>query len=289
MFGRLLAQAPAFFQRYRTGDLMSRATSDIESVRMVIGPGIMQLANTIFTFVIAIAMMLSLDRALTLWSLLPMPAIALVMYLSAQLYHRRFLDVQVQQARLNTVAQENFSGIRVVKTYGLEEPQREVFLAANREYLARNMSLARALGFFHPLVAMIAGLGTLVVLWAGGRRIIAGECTLGTLVAFMALFGLMTWPTIALGWVVSLFQRGSAAMGRINEILEAPVAVAEPDDPVSLPASDRRRGPRGAPADVHLPGARRAGASRRELHRSTPASAWPSSAARGRARRPCSR
>jgi len=238
VFGRLLAQAPAFFQRYRTGDLMSRATSDIEAVRMVIGPGIMQLANTIFTFVIAIAMMLSLDHVLTLWSLLPMPAIALVMYLSAQLYHRRFLDVQVQQARLNSVAQENFSGIRVVKTYGLEQPQREVFHAANREYLARNMTLARALGFFHPLVAMIAGLGTLVVLWAGGRRIIAGECTLGTLVAFMALFGLMTWPTIALGWVVSLFQRGSAALGRINEILEAPLAVAEPDDPVSLPESD---------------------------------------------------
>jgi len=233
VFARLLAQAPPFFQRFRTGDLMSRATSDIESVRMVIGPGIMQLANTVFTFVIAIAMMLSLDPMLTLWSLLPMPAIALVMYSSAQLYHRRFLDVQVQQAKLNSVAQENFSGIRVVKTYGLEQPQREVFLAANREYLARNMRLAKALGFFHPLVAMIAGLGTLVVLWAGGRRIIGGECTLGTLVAFMALFGLLTWPTIALGWVVSLFQRGSSAMGRINEILEAPVAVVDPDEPVT--------------------------------------------------------
>jgi ATP-binding cassette subfamily B protein len=157
------------------------------------------------------------------------------MYLSAQLYHRRFLDVQVQQARLNTVAQENFSGIRVVKTYGLERPQREIFLAANREYFARNLRLARALGFFHPLVAMIASLGTLVVLWAGGRRIIAGECTLGTLVAFMALFGLMTWPTIALGWVVSLFQRGSAAMGRINEVIEAPPEGASQAEPATAP------------------------------------------------------
>jgi len=239
VFARLIAQSPVFFQRFRTGDLMSRATADVESVRMVIGPGIMQLANTAITFVIAIAMMISLDPVLTAWSLMPMPAIALVMYLSAQLYHRRFLDVQVQQAKLNTVAQENFSGIRVVKTYGLEPQQREVFIAANREYLARNMSLARALGFFHPLVAMIAGLGTLVVLWAGGRRIIAGECTLGTLVAFMALFGLLTWPTIALGWVVSLFQRGSAAMGRINEILSAPVDVADPALPLT-PASTAR-------------------------------------------------
>lgn len=239
VFARLLAQSPAFFQRFRTGDLMSRATSDIEAVRMVIGPGIMQLANTFFTFVIAVAMMISLDPVLTLWSLMPMPAIALVMYLSAQFYHRRFLDVQVQQARLNTVAQENFSGIRVVKTYGIEQQQREAYLAANREYLARNVRLAKTLGFFHPLVAMIAGLGTLVVLWAGGRRIIAGESTLGTLVAFTALFGLLTWPTIALGWVVSLFQRGSAAMGRINEILAAPVAVADPGDPAPPPTPGR--------------------------------------------------
>jgi len=246
VFSRLIEQAPAFFQRYRTGDLMSRATSDIESVRMVIGPGIMQLANTVFTFVIAIAMMLSLDPVLTLWSVMPMPVIALVMYLSAQLYHRRFLDVQIQQAKLNTAAQENFSGIRVVKTYGLEAPQREVFLAANREYLGKNMRLARALGFFHPLVAMLAGFGTLVVLWAGGRRIIGGECTLGTLVAFMALFGLMTWPTIALGWVVSLFQRGSAAMSRINELLAAPLTVADPADPVSPLESDG-----GAALEVH--------------------------------------
>ncbi len=234
VFGHLLAQTPAFFQRYRTGDLMSRATSDIESVRMVIGPGIMQLANTAYTFIIAIAMMISLDPVLTLWSLVPMPAIALVMYLSAQLYHRRFFDVQVHQARLNSVAQENFSGIRIVKTYGLEEQQRGVFLAASRRYLLANMRLARALGFFHPLVATIAGLGTLIVLWSGGRRIISGECTLGTLVAFMALFGLLTWPTIALGWVVSLIQRGSSAMGRINEMLEAPVAVTEPAEPVDV-------------------------------------------------------
>jgi len=236
-FARLLAQTPSFFQRYRTGDLMNRTTADIESVRMVLGPGIMQLANTVITYVIAIAMMLSLDPQLTLWSLLPMPAIAVVMYYSAQSFHSRFRDVQVHQARLNTVVQENFSGIRVVKTYGLESIQRTAFIAANRDYLARNMRLARALGFFHPLVAMVAGLGTLIVLWSGGRRIIAGESTLGTLVAFMALFGLLTWPTIALGWVVSLFQRGSSAMGRINEILEAAVEVTDPVDPLPPSAS----------------------------------------------------
>jgi ATP-binding cassette subfamily B protein len=235
VFARLIAQTPAFFQRYRTGDLMSRATADVEAVRMVLGPGIMQLANTAFTFVIAVAMMLSLDRALTAWALLPLPLIAIVMYASAQTYHRRFLDVQIQQARLNTVAQENFSGIRVVKTYAIEPQQRALFLAENREYRARNLRLARTLGFFHPLVAAIAGLGTLLVLWAGGRRIVEGASTLGTLVAFMALFGLLTWPTIALGWVVSLLQRGVASLGRITEVLEAPVAIADPLAPLAIP------------------------------------------------------
>lgn len=239
VFSRIMAQAPAFFQRYRTGDLMSRATSDIEAVRMVIGPGIMQAGNTVCTFAVAIAMMLALSPALTLWSLLPLPVIAVVMYFSAQSYHRLFLAVQVQQAALNTVAQENFSGIRVVKAYGLEPAQRETFRRANEGYLERSMSLARALGFFHPLVAMVAGVGTLVVLWAGGRAIIAGEITLGTLVAFMALFGLLTWPTIALGWVISLFQRGAAAMSRIQEILNAPIEIAEPADAQPLP---RREG-----------------------------------------------
>ena len=125
-----------------------------------------------------------------------------------------------------------------MKTYGLEQQQRAVFLAANREYLARNMSLARALGFFHPLVAMIAGLGTLVVLWAGGRRIIGGECTLGTLVAFMALFGLMTWPTIALGWVVSLFQRGFRGDGPDRRDPRGPGGRRRPATTPSIP---RRR------------------------------------------------
>jgi ATP-binding cassette subfamily B protein len=234
-FTRLIAHAPAFFQRYRTGDLMSRATADIESVRMAIGPGIMQLANTVATFAFAVAMMLSLDPALTLWSLAPMPLIALVMYASAQSYHRRYLEVQVRQAQLNTVAQENFSGIRVVKTYAIEALQREVFRDANRAYLASGMKLARALGFFHPLVAGIAGLGTLIVLWAGGRRLVAGEITIGTLVAFMALFGLMTWPTIALGWVVSLFQRGAAAMGRVDEVLGAPLEIPQDAAPAPFP------------------------------------------------------
>ncbi len=230
VFRRLLALPPEFFLRHRVGDLMSRATSDVEAVRMAVGPGAMQLANTAVSFAIALAMMLALSPGLALWAFLPMPVVAVVMYLSAQTYHRRFLAVQQQNARLNTVAQESFSGIRVVKSYGLEERQRAAYADEGRAYLDRNMDLARTTAFFHPLVGTVAGTGTLVVLWAGGRRIVGGDITLGTLVAFMALFGLLTWPTIALGWVVSLFQRGSAAMGRIRDILDAAPEPADPAD-----------------------------------------------------------
>lgn len=237
VFRRLLSLPPPFFLQYRIGDLMSRATADIEAVRMAVGPGIMQFGNTAASVFIACIMMFYLSPGLTALAFLPMPVVALLMYFSAQSYHRRFLAAQVQYARLNTVAQENFSGIRVVKTYGIEPRQEEVFARENRAYLARNMDLARALAFFHPLLGMIAGTGTLIVLWSGGRRIIAGEITLGTLVAFMALFALLTWPIIAFGWVLSLFQRGSAAMGRINEILDAPPEPGDPAIPERVAAS----------------------------------------------------
>jgi ATP-binding cassette subfamily B protein len=235
VFSRLLALPPSFFLSYRVGDLMSRSVADIEAVRMAVGPGFMQFANTIVSLLIALGMMVSLSPGLTVYAFVPVPVIALVMYFSAQAYHRRFLAQQVQGARLNTAAQENFSGIRVVKTYGLEGRQRENFLAENRRYQERSMELARAMAFFHPLVGTIAGMGVLVVLWAGGGRVVSGEISLGTLVAFMALFGLLTWPTIALGWVISLFQRGSAAMGRVNDILLAPQEPSDPPDAEELP------------------------------------------------------
>lgn len=226
VFEKLMSLPAVFYLRHRVGDLMSRSTADVEAVRMAVGPGLMQFANTAVSFIIAVGMMLALSPGLTAWALLPTPAVALLMYVSAQYYHRRFLASQVQGARLNSAAQETFSGVRVVKTFGAEPRQREVFERESRAAMERTMDLARTMAFFHPLVGLVAGTGTLIVLWAGGRRIIAGEITLGTLVAFMAFFGLLAWPTIALGWVVSLFQRGSAALGRLGEILDAE---SEPD------------------------------------------------------------
>lgn len=239
VFGHLLTLPSSFFRTMRTGDIMSRATSDVEAVRMAIGPGIMHLANTTITFLIAVISMASLHPGLTLMAFIPMPVVAGLMYVSARFYHRRFLAVQEQRAWLNTAAQENFSGIRVVKAYNQEDFQRSRYEEGSREYMRRNLSLARTLGFFHPLVGMIAGTGTLIVLWAGGKLVIAGEISLGTLVAFMGFLSLLIWPTIALGWVVTLVQRGKAALERINSILatEAEPGPAAADSPVP-PAGD---------------------------------------------------
>jgi ATP-binding cassette subfamily B protein len=237
-FRHLLGLSSSFFQGMRTGDIMSRLTSDIEAVRMAIGPGVMHLANTTVTFFIAFASMLALHPGLTLLSFLPIPAVTFLMYYSARFYHRRFLAVQEQRAWLNTAAQENFSGIRVIKAYNQETFQKERFAEGNREYMKRNLALARSLGFFHPLVGAVAGTGTLIVLWAGGRLVIGGEISLGTLVAFMGFLSLLIWPTIALGWVVTIVQRGSAAMGRINAILGAETDIRDPEEPEDLADAD---------------------------------------------------
>jgi len=230
----LLNLPVSFFGTMRTGDVMSRVTSDIEAVRMAIGPGAMHMANTSATFLAALTSMLLLHPGLTLYALLPTPVVAFLMYYSARFYHKRFLAVQEQRAWLNTAAQENFSGIRVVKSYNQEAFQAERFAAGSRDYMRRNLDLARSLGFFHPLVGMVAGTGTLIVLWAGGGLVIRGEITLGTLVAFMGFLALLIWPTIALGWVVTLIQRGSAALGRINGILHTAPEEQEIPDAVPL-------------------------------------------------------
>jgi len=178
--------------------------------------------------------MFLLHPHLTLLAFVPTPAVVFLMYYSARFYHKRFLAVQEQRAWLNTTAQENFSGIRVIKSYNQESFQASRYAEGSREYMKRNLDLAKSLGFFHPLVGMIAGMGTLIVLWAGGRLVIMEEISLGTLVAFMGFLSLLIWPTIALGWVVTLVQRGSAALGRINTILLTVPEITDPANPVSL-------------------------------------------------------
>ncbi len=209
-----------FFQANRTGDLISRATSDLENVRLFLGPGIMNMLNTAVLFTGAVAFMLTLSPRLMLISLIPLPLAVFLMTRVGKLFHTRYRQVQEANALMSTHAQENFSGIRVVKTHVQEERQIASYRARNEGYLARNLQLARLMGVFHPMIGFIMGLTTIIILWAGGRMIIRGELTIGGLVAFLGFMSMLIWPTIALGWVINLFQRGSASMVRINWILE---------------------------------------------------------------------
>ncbi len=231
MFDQLTRLAPGFFQRNRIGDLMSRAANDMAAVRMVLGPGIMYTANTVASFAGAVTLMVAINPGLTALALLPLVLAFQLVRRFGRAIHDRFEEVQAQLAELNTLAQENLSGARVVRAYVQEEQEARRFAAANHEYVERNRRLIRTTGILHPGIQFVMGLGSLTVLWLGGRLVIADEITLGEFVAFGAYLAMLNWPTIALGWVVNLFERGEAAMGRINAILDAPVEIADPGDP----------------------------------------------------------
>ncbi len=229
-----------FFQARRTGDIIARSTSDLENVRLFVGPGLMNALNTAVLFAGAILSMSTISPRLLAVSLVPLPLAALMMVRAGGAFHAAYRRVQEANARLSTQAQENFSGIRVVKAYVQEEPQIAAFRRRSEEYRGENLRLARLMGFFHPSIGFIMGLATVIILWAGGRMIIRGDITLGDLVAYLAFMAMLVWPAVALGWVINLFQRGQASAGRIKEILDTPPSIADPPDP--LPGAPARGG-----------------------------------------------
>lgn len=229
LFKHLQSLSPRFYQRRPTGDIMSRATNDLSAVRMVLGPGIMYSVNTIFTYVLATGLLLSISFRLTLLTLLPLLALSYSVKNIGRQIHQRFERIQEQLSTITSQAQENVSGIRVVKAYNQEEAAIERFTQANDEYMKRSMSLVKIWGFFYPLLGLLLGLSAVGLLWYGGRQVIQGSMTLGDFVAFMAYLAMLTWPTIALGWVINIFERGSASMGRLHEMLDTQSEIR--DDP----------------------------------------------------------
>jgi ATP-binding cassette subfamily B protein len=205
--------------RNRTGELMSRATNDLNNVRMVLGPGIMYSATTIVTMALAVTLMLKLSPTLTLWVLLPVPVVAVAVGYFGKVIHDFAEKIQASLATLSARAQENLAGVRVVRAYRQEEAEMRAFDAPNREYVARNMGLIRTWSLFMPGLTAFIGISILFVLWQGGRQVILGRVSLGTLFAFNYYLGLLIWPMVALGWVTNIFQRGAASMGRLNYIL----------------------------------------------------------------------
>ena len=221
LFAHLTRLPARYYHSMRTGDLMSRATSDLSAVRMVLGPGIMYTASTLATFVGTIALMVTISPWLLALSLLPLLFVtALVRYFGRRI-HARFEAVQAQLSNLSALVQENLSGARVVRAYVQEAHEMARFDAANAEYLKRNRQLIRMFGSLYPAIQLLMGTSAALVLWLGGRMVIAGSITLGEFVAFGAYLAMLHWPMIALGWVVNLFERGDASMGRLLEILDA--------------------------------------------------------------------
>jgi ATP-binding cassette, subfamily B, multidrug efflux pump len=218
---RLLLLEPEFYVRNRTGELMSRATNDLNSVRMVLGPGIMYSATTIVTMIFAIVVMVALSPSLTLWVLLPAPVVAVAVWFFGRTIHDLYEKIQAALATLTARVQENLSGVRVVRAYAQEEAEQRGFDEPNREYVARNIKLIRTWSMFMPSLQALIGTTFLIVLWQGGHQLLRGQISLGALIAFNAYLTLLVWPMIALGWVTNIFQRGAASMGRLSYILSA--------------------------------------------------------------------
>lgn len=235
LFAHLLTLDAGYFGRTRTGDIMARLTNDLSAVRQAVGPAIMYLTNTVAGGVFALYFMLRIDGRLTLLALAPMLVLPVLTMWLGRAIHERFEAVQEHFSTMTTRAHENLAGARVVRAYGQERPELARFAGLNEEYLAKNMQLVRLYGLMNPAFGLLAGLGAVIVLGLGGTLAVRGTISVGAFVAFGLYLGMLTWPLIALGWVVNLFQRGAASMARLNEILDQSPTVADPATPSVLP------------------------------------------------------
>ncbi|MBI4263824.1 MAG: ABC transporter ATP-binding protein [Acidobacteria bacterium] len=217
----------AYFQQHRTGDLMSRATNDLSAVRSMVGPAVMYTVNTALTFIVAVALMMSIDPWLTLVALIPLPPVSLSVGYFGAAIHRRFERIQEQLSDVSAVTQENLSGVRVIRAYGQEPFEIERFRRANEEYLRRNRALIHIQGIYGPGMGLLMGVGALLVLWLGSREVVLGRMTVGELVAFNAYLMMLAWPMIAFGWVTNLLQRGMASWKRMLEVLDTEPAIKD--------------------------------------------------------------
>ena len=224
---KLVQMEPEFYVRNRTGELMSRCTNDLNAVRMVLGPGIMYSANTIATMLLAVTLMFWISATLSMYVLLPVPIVAVSVWLFGRQIHALYGKIQASLAVLSARAQENLAGVRVVRAYVQEDAEIRGFDAPNREYIDRNLRLIFFWSLFMPLLQMLFGLTFILVLWQGGRQVVLDRITLGELVAFYTFMTRLIFPMIALGFVTNIFQRGGASMGRLNYILDSEPKISD--------------------------------------------------------------
>jgi ATP-binding cassette subfamily B multidrug efflux pump len=219
LFTHLERLSYSFYQRTRTGDIMARATNDLNAVRMLAGPGIMYTANTVVFTAGALVFMLSISPRLTLFAFLPLPVVSIVVQYFGRKIHERFERIQAMFSNISAKAQENFSGARLIRAYVQEQAEIESFERENTEYIARSLKLVRLMGMLWPTLETLLGLAVVIVLWIGGREVLLHRISVGSFVAFNTYMVQLTWPIISLGWVLNIFQRGTASMGRIQNVL----------------------------------------------------------------------
>ena len=233
LFSKLERQDTGFYQRYRTGDIMARMTNDLNAVRMLLGPGLMYSANTVFLTVFALVFMLRISPWLTLVALAPMPlASILVQYLGRRI-HERFERIQASFSDISAQAQENYSGVRLIRAFAREESQIGLFERLNRQYIGRALRLVQLMGMLWPTLEFILGISMVITLLAGGHLVLAGRINVGQFVAFSTYMIMLIWPIIAVGWVINIFQRGTASVKRIDEILKSEPAISDSHSVVS--------------------------------------------------------
>jgi ATP-binding cassette subfamily B protein len=234
LFRHLVELSPDYYGRVRTGDIMARATNDLNAVRMMLGPGIMYWTETSLTFVLAIVIMVTVDWRLAALAMLPAPLVSLAVIFFGRAIHARFERIQAMFSDISSRVQENLAGVRMVRAFVQEDAELRHFEKLNRAYIAENIRLVRISGVFQPLLEALIGLTFLAVLWYGGGQVLAHRISIGSFVMFNTYMGILVWPMIALGWVVNLMQRGGASLARINQIFHEKPTIAAPAHPVPL-------------------------------------------------------
>ena len=262
LFAALERLSYSYYQRHRTGDIMARATNDLNAVRMLLGPAIMYSANTIVYTAGALAFMISISPWLTLFTFLPLPAVSIIIQTFGRRIHERFERIQAMFSDISARAQENFSGARLIRAYVQEDAEIQAFEKENKEYIRRSLKLVRLMGMLWPTLELMLGCALVLVVWLGGREVVTGQSTVklisnvgtlgpavttnlvlsgtmsvGQFVSFITYMMQLTWPIIALGWVINIFQRGTASLIRINEIMQEEPAIKNAQGAEDLPVN----------------------------------------------------
>lgn len=242
LFRQLEQQPAAYFQQHRTGDIMARMTNDLNAVRQLLGPAIMYSANTILFSIGAVFFLLKISPVLTLVALVPLPLASILVQTMGRKIHERFERIQAMFSDISAQAQENFSGARLVRAFAQEEAQIAAFETSNREYIRRGLRLVQLMGMLWPTLEFVLGLAMAITLLVGGHEVLTHRITVGDFTAFSTYMIMLTWPIIALGWVVNLFQRGTASVVRIDELLQVKPTIDDRDADASIPADLKLQG-----------------------------------------------